>query len=474
MQAYPISAASAALSSARELIPSFGNTRYRCVLIVRCERNSRWPISRFDRPCRGELGDLQLLGGELVARLRRRDAGCALPTHAARGAPGRPTARIRARRRCRGRRAGRRVTRRPAADVGAIGRTRAGSARAGTATVSGRPPAPRRSARPPLPAPRAARRACRRPSAIHVPGRSPALASTWATRSRASSSRSMCRAASARSAISQDEITGWYAESLGSNRRSAYRYASAWRPAASAASTLPNWANAIVMFAPTGSATTSACAAMRSGLGARRRASRRRARATVSAAAAHCGSPSSSASRLASSAAVIATSHSPRRAAMLACSVSSRGRCPSRPSRPQPVDGCREEVVAQVESADDECGRTEEASRVGVDVLHRPRSPARAAPTPRPRGPADPHMHGWRRLAGPRHPHRPADLRRRSASAALRGPDRPTRRGTQRARADSTCRSRSPAAPACSAAAISDVEPLLRRAGESERSPRPK
>ena len=42
--------ASAAPSSAREVIPSFGNTRYRCVLTVRCERNSRWPISRFDRP----------------------------------------------------------------------------------------------------------------------------------------------------------------------------------------------------------------------------------------------------------------------------------------------------------------------------------------------------------------------------------------------------------------------------------------
>ena len=42
--------ASAALSSARDVIPSFGNTRYRCVLIVRCERYSRWPISRFDKP----------------------------------------------------------------------------------------------------------------------------------------------------------------------------------------------------------------------------------------------------------------------------------------------------------------------------------------------------------------------------------------------------------------------------------------
>ena len=30
--------ASAALSSPREVIPSFGNTRYKCVLIVRCER----------------------------------------------------------------------------------------------------------------------------------------------------------------------------------------------------------------------------------------------------------------------------------------------------------------------------------------------------------------------------------------------------------------------------------------------------
>ena len=36
-----------------------------------------------------------------------------------------------------------------------------------------------------------------------------------------------CTAASARSAISQDEITGWYAESPGSNSRSAYAYASA-------------------------------------------------------------------------------------------------------------------------------------------------------------------------------------------------------------------------------------------------------
>src|SRR4051794_39823964 len=42
--------APAAPSSARDVIPSFGKTRYKCVLIVRCERNKRWPISRFDRP----------------------------------------------------------------------------------------------------------------------------------------------------------------------------------------------------------------------------------------------------------------------------------------------------------------------------------------------------------------------------------------------------------------------------------------
>ena len=36
---------------AREVIPSLGNARYKCVLMVRWERYSRWPISRFDRPC---------------------------------------------------------------------------------------------------------------------------------------------------------------------------------------------------------------------------------------------------------------------------------------------------------------------------------------------------------------------------------------------------------------------------------------
>ena len=54
--------ASAALSSAGDVIPSFGNTRYRCVLIVRCDRYRRRPISRFDEPRRRQLRDLQLLG----------------------------------------------------------------------------------------------------------------------------------------------------------------------------------------------------------------------------------------------------------------------------------------------------------------------------------------------------------------------------------------------------------------------------
>ena len=61
--------ASAALSSPREVIPSFGNTRYRCVLIVRCEREQPLADLAVREPLGGELGDLQLLGGQLVARL---------------------------------------------------------------------------------------------------------------------------------------------------------------------------------------------------------------------------------------------------------------------------------------------------------------------------------------------------------------------------------------------------------------------
>ena len=37
-------------SSMRAVIPSFGKIRYRCVPTVRCETNSRWPISRLERP----------------------------------------------------------------------------------------------------------------------------------------------------------------------------------------------------------------------------------------------------------------------------------------------------------------------------------------------------------------------------------------------------------------------------------------
>ena len=109
-------------------------------------------------------------------------------------------ARIRARRRCPAPPAGRRGTRRHVAAAGATGRMRAGAWRAGTATGSGRSTAPRRSdrRRPPVPRPAPGRDGS--PSAIQVPGRSPTLASTCATRARAASSRSMWRAASARSA----------------------------------------------------------------------------------------------------------------------------------------------------------------------------------------------------------------------------------------------------------------------------------
>ena len=43
--------------------------RSRCVPTVRCDRYSRSPISRLDRPSAASLGDLQFLCGQYVLRV---------------------------------------------------------------------------------------------------------------------------------------------------------------------------------------------------------------------------------------------------------------------------------------------------------------------------------------------------------------------------------------------------------------------
>src|SRR5215217_5392412 len=74
-------------------------------------------------------------------------AGCAPPMRATRAAPARPKVRTRAHRGRHARPAGRPGTRRHVSGVEATGRRRAEAGRAGTANVSGRLPAPRRSDR---------------------------------------------------------------------------------------------------------------------------------------------------------------------------------------------------------------------------------------------------------------------------------------------------------------------------------------
>ena len=213
---------------------------------------------------RGELGDLQLLRGQLIARLRVPGVGCARRTPAARAAPGRPRARIRAHRRCRARRAGPHAIRRSVAAGAATGRKRAGAARAGTATASRSLASASSKRSPASAAPRAGRARDGDRARSRYPAGRRRLASTCASRARAASSSSMWHAASARSAISHDadqRVIGRVAR-LEQAVRGCIRVAVA--SAASAAKTLPNCANAIVMFAPTGSARASARAAISS------------------------------------------------------------------------------------------------------------------------------------------------------------------------------------------------------------------
>ena len=177
--------------------------------------------SRGSTAPRRELGDLQLLRGQLIARLGHAApaalAGCtqlAPRLLAPRCASERIEGVARSPQDARG-------TRRHVADVGATGRTRAESWRAGTATGSGRSPAPPRSDRLRPPGPRAVPGHDGARARSMCPGdrrRSPRPAPPVRARRRAGR---CARAASARSAISQDEITGWYAESPGSNSRSA-------------------------------------------------------------------------------------------------------------------------------------------------------------------------------------------------------------------------------------------------------------
>jgi hypothetical protein len=97
LKASTATGASAVPSSAREVMPSFGNVRYKCVLMVRCERNSRWPISRFDRPCAASRA---ICSSCAVSWSRASGTRRRLRSPDARAAPARSTARTRAHRTC--------------------------------------------------------------------------------------------------------------------------------------------------------------------------------------------------------------------------------------------------------------------------------------------------------------------------------------------------------------------------------------
>ena len=177
----------------REVIPSFGNTRYRCVLIVRCEKNSRWPISRFVRPSAASWAICSSCAVSSIARLGHvapaAFPGCAQLAPRMLG-PGRASERVegvtRSPQDARG-------TRRHVADVAATGRKRAESWRAGTATVSGRPPAPPSKRSPASAGSATSARAWLSQARSMCRAGSPTLASTCATRARAASSWSMWR-----------------------------------------------------------------------------------------------------------------------------------------------------------------------------------------------------------------------------------------------------------------------------------------
>ena len=212
------------------------------------------------------------------------------------------------------------------------------------------------------------------------------------------------------------------------------------------------------MFAPTGSATSSARAASSSAFCSSPRIAATSENA-VSAAAAACGSANSSARRLASSAAV--NRHVPVADAGGHARVEHQQprQVPEPSLRPQSVDRRRQEVVAQVERADDERGRPEEASRVGVEPLVTRRAlQAREDPggvTQRIRIGVD-----RERRAGLRHSHRPGDATASISACLTSGPGSTHQAREATSQSRSTCRSWSPAAPACSAAAMSDVVPL--------------
>lgn len=52
--------------AARDVTTSFGNARYRCTPTVRCDKDSRSPVSLLDRPRRSHFDDLRLLRVSVV------------------------------------------------------------------------------------------------------------------------------------------------------------------------------------------------------------------------------------------------------------------------------------------------------------------------------------------------------------------------------------------------------------------------
>ncbi len=173
-------------------------------------------------PLGGELGDLQLLGGQLVAGCRSRAGGWSPRRPGAPGGPGRPRPRSPWCRRRPGPRAAARASRRSGAGAAATGRRPATAGPAEPASTPGRRPAPRRSdpRLPTGPARAAPARAAAR-SRYRFRGRHRTPLRPVSTRARASAIRSVYRAASARSPMSQHAITGWWAGLAGSKRRSA-------------------------------------------------------------------------------------------------------------------------------------------------------------------------------------------------------------------------------------------------------------